>query len=147
MNDNSPAPVRPFVVRPLPKPRAQIHAFTAVRLKPGRNLPKRIVPLQPRLRVLAKPRRRVRVRRSILPTGLVPRLLNRDAAAAYCGISTTHFLAHVSPNLSPILIGQKRLWDVKAIDRWLDQESTFGQVSLSAEQWLERLDGDPGARR
>jgi predicted DNA-binding transcriptional regulator AlpA len=91
--------------------------------------------------------KRRRIRRNALPTGLVPRLLNRDAAAAYCGISTAHFLAHLSPHVPPILIGRKRVWDVSAIDRWLDQRSGTGQGTFSPEQWLERLDGDPGARR
>jgi hypothetical protein len=49
---------------------------------------------------------------------LSPRLLNRRAAAAYCGVSTNTFLAHVP--VAPKLLGAKRLWDVRDIDKWLD---------------------------
>lgn len=143
MNEDSSPPA--FVVRPLPEPHAQISAVSPVRLKPGATF-KRIV-RPPRPQAVVMPRRRVPVRRNALPSGLAPRLLNRDAAAAYCGISTAQFVAHVSPHVPPILIGQKRLWDMSAIDRWLDQGSGVGDAALSPEQWLERLDGDPGARR
>ena len=60
---------------------------------------------------------------SPLPLGLVPRLLNRNAAAAYCGISPNHFDVNVAPHVEPVPIGSKRLWDRKAIVRWIDRKS------------------------
>jgi hypothetical protein len=73
---------------------------------------------------------------------IIPRLLTGKYAAFYCGVSLPHFLAHVAPRVAPISIGVKRLWDMKALDRWIDGEVGVGQVSLSPEQWLDRLDGD-----
>lgn len=65
-----------------------------------------------------------------------PRLLNRIEAARYCGISVNHFLTHVP--VAPRSIGAKKLWDRKAIDRWLDDGPDGGDGGLSAEEWLER---------
>lgn len=47
-----------------------------------------------------------------------PRLLDRQLAASYCGVSVNHFLLHVP--VEPVRIGEKKLWDRAAIDRWLD---------------------------
>jgi len=47
-----------------------------------------------------------------------PRLLSRDQAAAYCGVSANHFAAHCP--LTPITIGARKLWDRHQLDQWLD---------------------------
>ena len=128
------ASVRPFIVRPPPKPRSvwQLPLINAI----------------PRREKHAAGQRRVhRLVRTRLLIRLAPRLLNRDAAAAYCGVSITHFFAHIVTRVPPILIGRKRVWDVKAIDRWIDQQTGDGEISMSPEKWLERLDGDPHSRR
>jgi hypothetical protein len=47
-----------------------------------------------------------------------PRLLDRQDAAEYCGVSVNHFLAHCP--VPPMTFGSKKLWDRHAIDAWLD---------------------------
>jgi hypothetical protein len=49
-----------------------------------------------------------------------PRLLDRTAAAAYCGVSVNHFLEHLGTVVEPVMVGSKRLWDRRTIDRWID---------------------------
>ena len=61
-----------------------------------------------------------------------PRLLPRRLAAAYCGVSVNHFLAHVP--VACVEVGTKKLWDRRAIDAWLDGDDN----SPSAEGWLDR---------
>ena len=80
-----------------------------------------------------------------LPRGMTPRLLSREAAAAYCGIAPETFDVHVRPHVSPIEMGTRRLWDVKALDHWLDQQSGLIAEFQPIESWLERL-GDDRAR-
>lgn len=75
-----------------------------------------------------------------LPHGMTPRLLSRDAAAAYCGVSADTFETHVQ--VRPLALGARRLWDVKALDRWLDQQSDLVEAFHPAEEWLGRLRDD-----
>lgn len=49
-----------------------------------------------------------------------PRLMPREVAAEYCGVSANHFLAHVQ--VPPRMLGAKKLWDRKALDAWIDKE-------------------------
>jgi hypothetical protein len=49
---------------------------------------------------------------------VAPRLLSLGEAARYCGVSATHFEKHCP--MRPIKIGQRRLWDVKGLDAWID---------------------------
>ena len=86
------------------------------------------------------------VRERSLPPGMTPRLLSREAAATYCGISPTAFDEHVAQAVKPIEIGRRDLWDVKALDRWLDQQSGLAHP-VDTRSVGERLNGDPGARR
>lgn len=51
---------------------------------------------------------------------LEPRLVARELAAAYCGVSANHFGAHVEPHVAPLAIGSRRLWDVRDLDAWID---------------------------
>jgi hypothetical protein len=61
-------------------------------------------------------------------------LLDRQLAAAYCGVSVNHFLAHVPvPSLQ---IGEKRLWDRQRIDEWLDADHR-GSILPSTEDLLK----------
>jgi hypothetical protein len=74
-----------------------------------------------------------------------PRLLDRAEAAAYCGVSINHFLAHVP--VAPRLIGKKRLWDRAAIDKWLDAPATQADARPASE-WLQLVRDDrPPQRR
>jgi hypothetical protein len=77
-----------------------------------------------------------------LPAGLTPRLLCREAAAAYCGISPAHFDEHVSPSVPPLVMGRRNLFDIRALDRWLDQRSGLGDALRPVEEWLGELGGD-----
>ena len=80
-----------------------------------------------------------------LPRGMTPRLLSRDAASAYCGMSQTHFDEHVAPSVPPLVLGRRNLWDVKALDRWLDQRSGLGDVLRPVDEWLGGLGADDRA--
>ncbi len=64
-----------------------------------------------------------------------PRLLPRELAAAYCGVSVNHFLAHVP--VPAMELGAKRLWDRLAIDAWLDGGSSGGSLP-TVEELLSR---------
>lgn len=74
-----------------------------------------------------------------LPPGLVPRLLSREAAAFYCGMSRNHFAAYIEPAVTTRAFGGKRLWDRHEIDRWLDGSHGEGHAQRSGEDWLERV--------
>jgi hypothetical protein len=80
-----------------------------------------------------------------LPVGLTPRLLSRDAAAAYCGVTAETFEQHVRPHVKPVEIGARRLWDIKALDRWLDGRSGLAEALRPIDDWLAEL-GDDRAR-
>jgi hypothetical protein len=77
-----------------------------------------------------------------LPDGLTPRLLSRDAAATYCGISPTLFDEHVVPAVPALRIGARTLWDIKKLDRWLDEQSGFAHAG-PGRSLGERLNGEP----
>lgn len=66
-----------------------------------------------------------------------PRLLSREQAARYCGV-TANTLEHHCPVRS-VRIGTRRLWDRNALDRWVDGLAN-DTVSLSGSDWLRRLD-------
>lgn len=80
--------------------------------------------------------------RRSLPVGMTPRLLSREAAAAYCGIVAETFEEHIRPHVPPVEIGARRLWDVRALDRWLDRRSGLVDALRSAEDWLAELGDD-----
>jgi hypothetical protein len=77
-----------------------------------------------------------------LPPGMTPRLLSREAAAAYCGVSPNTFDEYIAQKVLPIEIGRRNLWDIKALDRWLDHQSGLAHAARSADEWAERLGGD-----
>jgi hypothetical protein len=59
-----------------------------------------------------------------------PRLaLSRTEAAASLGISLRHFQRHVQPHLRCIYSGQLRLYPVAEIERWIDEQSWYGDTS------------------
>jgi hypothetical protein len=80
--------------------------------------------------------------RRSLPTGMTPRLLSRDAAAAYCGITAETFEQYIRPHVTPIEIGARRLWDVRALDRWLDLRSGLTDALRPVDDWLVELGND-----
>lgn len=84
--------------------------------------------------------------RRCLPPGLTPRLLSREAAAAYCGISPTTFDETIGEAVAPVELRRRKLWDIKAIDRWIDGRS-FPAKNGAGESLRNRLNGGvQGAR-
>jgi hypothetical protein len=77
-----------------------------------------------------------------LPRGMTPRLLSVDAAAAYLGVHRETFEQHVRPQIPPIEIGARKLWDIKALDHWLDQQCALNERLRPADRWLGELEID-----
>jgi hypothetical protein len=77
-----------------------------------------------------------------LPRGMTPRLLSEDAAAAYLGIHRVTFEEHVRPHIPPVEIGARKLWDVKSLDAWLDQQSGLVEALRPVGDWLAELGDD-----
>lgn len=75
-----------------------------------------------------------------LPDGITPRLLSREAAATYCGMSHNHFDEHVAKEVRPLSFGRRYLWDIKALDRWLDERSGLAHATRPVEEWAGMLD-------
>jgi hypothetical protein len=84
--------------------------------------------------------------RGHLPRGMTPRLLSRNAAATYLGIGVEAFDEYVAPVVRPVEIGRRRLWDLNALDRWVDQKSGLAHAR-DPRPMGERLNGDQGERR
>jgi len=72
-----------------------------------------------------------------------PRLLSREQAATYCGVSAPTFVSECP--VTPIKIRTRVLYDRRTLDRWLDSLSADEAKSLSREKWLALLDGDHAA--
>jgi hypothetical protein len=60
-----------------------------------------------------------------LPSGVTPRLLSREAAARYVGLSPGAFAAEVEAGTFPapflLKMTRRRLWDVRALDAAVDR--------------------------
>lgn len=74
-----------------------------------------------------------------LPVGMTPRLLCREFAAAYLGISPNHFDEHVAESVKPIELGKRKLWDIRALDRWLDRQSGLDDALRPVGEWVAGL--------
>lgn len=63
-----------------------------------------------------------RARASALPANLPPRLLAREAAAAYIGLGTTKFVELVKDGRMPRprRIDARTVWDVRQLDQAID---------------------------
>lgn len=65
-----------------------------------------------------------------------PRMLTREQAAAYCGLSVRGFSRWVRQGLLPAAIPGTARWDLKAIDIALDSASGLSTtVTSPLEQW------------
>jgi len=54
----------------------------------------------------------------------VPRLaLNQQEAAESLGVSVDHFERHVKPHVEYVLLGSRRLYSVRELQRFLEHES------------------------
>lgn len=74
-----------------------------------------------------------------------PRLLTREQAAIYCGVSGPTFSVHCP--VRPISLGPgKRLerYDIRSLDRWIDTLS--GAAASSGKDWLAALEPDHDGR-
>lgn len=81
--------------------------------------------------------------RRVLPLGMTPRLLNKTAASAYCGMSEDAFEARIRPHVPPLDISTRPLlWDVKALDRWLDEQSFGAGQFTPITELIGRLGSD-----
>ncbi len=68
-------------------------------------------------------------RQVALPPTLPPRLINRDAAAAYVNVSPGTFDELVKSGKMPKpkqLTGKRMAWDVRALDIYVDQLPNVG---------------------
>jgi hypothetical protein len=76
----------------------------------------------------------------VIPTvGILPRLLTREQAAVYCGVSLPTFMG-ICPVLPIALGASKRLerYDLHALEQWID---TFSHDKPSSgRDWLATLD-------
>lgn len=61
-------------------------------------------------------------RRAGLTVAAWPRLLNADQAAAYLGIGTTMLEEKgPAPKRNPDMLGRRKLYDIRDLDRWADR--------------------------
>ena len=74
-----------------------------------------------------------------------PRLLSREEAATYCGLSIPTFMSACP--VIPIKIRTRVLYDRRAVDAWLDTLSANQPQSSSREEWLRRLDDADALKR
>lgn len=68
---------------------------------------------------------------------LAPRLLDAEEAAAYLGRVSTKTLAHVP--VAPVRLGDRCLYDRRAIDAWLDRLSGLEEAQLHDDPQAELL--------
>lgn len=79
-------------------------------------------------------------RHTALPHSLAPRLICREAAAAYCAVSASFFDALVDKGLMPApkLIGDKRrAWDVRALDLAIDRLPVDSDAAQDDDTWSD----------
>lgn len=75
-----------------------------------------------------------------------PRLLSRREAAAYCGVGCELFEQTV-PVPAIRCFGNRKLWDRRVLDRWLDGLSETDNARPHSDLSIEeRLNGVQGAR-
>ncbi len=70
-------------------------------------------------------------------TLITPRLMTRQQAASYCGMSLPTFQATCP--VTPLTLGDsKRLerYDVRMLDKWIDHLSNGATPSSPQEKWL-----------
>jgi hypothetical protein len=66
---------------------------------------------------------------------MIPRFLSPEAAATYCGMSPNLFEEHLAPAAPSVRVGNRNLWDVRALDRRLDQQSGLAQATRLDDEW------------
>jgi predicted DNA-binding transcriptional regulator AlpA len=82
--------------------------------------------------------------------GFAPRLLTREQAAAYCGLSTRGFSEWVKAGKMPSPIPGTARWDRRAIDAVLDKASgleTAGEQEDAFDRWKREKHEKSTSRR
>lgn len=77
-------------------------------------------------------------RQTALPPTLAPRLIGREAAAAYVSLSPGSFDKLVDQGKMPKprrLLGSRRAWDVRALDAAVDDLPIEGGETLVDASW------------
>jgi hypothetical protein len=77
-------------------------------------------------------------RQTSLPPTLAPRLISREAAAAYVCLSPNAFDKMVEDGLMPrpkLLAGRRRAWDVRALDAAVDHLPIDGDDAGIDKTW------------
>jgi predicted DNA-binding transcriptional regulator AlpA len=88
-------------------------------------------------------------RPALADLGIAPRLLTREQAAAYCGLSVHGFSEWVKTGRLPGPIGGTVRWDLKAIDAVLDQASGIEPSIKTSplDEWKALRDARSSQRR
>jgi predicted DNA-binding transcriptional regulator AlpA len=82
-------------------------------------------------------------RQLALPPTLSPRLISRDAAAAYVNVSPTTFDGMVLDGRMPRpkrLVGRRRAWDVRELDAAVDQLPTDEDLAATIDETWSDVD-------
>ena len=77
------------------------------------------------------------MRTSLAELGILPRVVTREQAASYCGLSPQGFSEWVKAGRLPHPIGGTCRWDLKAIDAALDMASGLAtsEPSTALDAW------------
>lgn len=65
--------------------------------------------------------------------------LSREQAAVYVGVSVTLFEREIAAEIPCLMIGARKIWHRRALERWLDARA-FG-AHESIDDAIGRLDG------
>jgi excisionase family DNA binding protein len=80
----------------------------------------------------------VMVRQTALPPTLAPRLVSRQAAAAYVCVSPNTFDEMIEDGRMPrpkMLGGKRRAWDIRELDAAIDRLPAQGDDAEADETW------------
>lgn len=77
---------------------------------------------------------------SALPSGLLPRGLTREQAAAYMGLTIRQFSNRVRAGFLPAPLPGSLIWDRAALDARLDQQSGLVRSSQRSSSLEEEYD-------
>lgn len=83
----------------------------------------------------------------LLSYGLTPRLLSRELAAEYCGVSVGLFDETIAKEVPPIGLNTRKVWDIRALDHYLDERSGLAPPALRpVDEYIAQL-GKKNVRR
>jgi predicted DNA-binding transcriptional regulator AlpA len=83
---------------------------------------------------------RLMSRQVALPPTLAPRLINREAAAAYVNVCPSTFDEMVKAGKMPqpkLLTDRRKAWDVRGLDIYIDNLPTAGAVQVDDDTWSD----------